>query len=235
MEKPINTIILDDEPFAVSLLKDYAEKVSNLNIIYAGSDTYKVLELLKEYTNSLVFIDLQMPELSGMEIMEMRNHSDHNFIITSAYQEYALDAFKYKVIDFLVKPITFQRFYDSVEKYLAWQNSFKTASNSFAKSRDFYIKAERKVYRVIPEEIIYIEGLKDYIRIHTKNDKIIAHENMKDIIEMLPKNEFLRIHRSYIIPSGKIKILEGNSICLDGDIRLPIGETYRKVIKAKFN
>jgi len=235
MEKPINTIILDDEPFAVRLLKDYAEKVSSLNIIYAGSDTYKVLELLKEYTNSLVFIDLQMPELSGMEIMEMRNHSDHNFIITSAYQEYALDAFKYKVIDFLVKPISFQRFYDSVEKYLAWQNSFKTDSYSFAKSRDFYIKAERKIYRIIPEEIIYIEGLKDYIRIHTKNYKIIAHENMKDIIEMLPKNEFLRIHRSYIIPSGKIKMLEGNSICLVGDIRLPIGETYRKLIKAKFN
>jgi DNA-binding LytR/AlgR family response regulator len=235
MGGPINTIILDDEPFAVRLLKDYAEKVSSLNIIYAGSDTYKVLELLKEYTDSLVFIDLQMSELSGMEIMQMSNNSQNNFIITSAYQEYALDAFKYKVIDFLVKPISFQRFYDSVEKYLAWQNSFKTVSNSFAKSRDFYIKAERKIYRIIPEEIIYIEGLKDYIRIHTKNDKIIAHENMKDIIEMLPKNEFLRIHRSYIIPSGKIKILEGNSICLDGDIRLPIGETYRKVIKAKFN
>ncbi len=231
MKNQINTIILDDEPFAVRLLKDYAEKVPILNIIYAGSDTYKVLELLKKYTNSLVFIDLQMPELSGMEIMQMSNNSQHNFIITSAYQEYALDAFKYKVIDFLVKPISFQRFYESVEKYLAWQKSF----NPTSKKREFYIKAERKVYRVIPEEIIYIEGLKDYIRIHTKSDKIIAHENMKDIIEMLPKNEFLRIHRSYIIPSEKIKMLEGNSICLDGDIRLPIGETYRKVIKAKFN
>jgi DNA-binding LytR/AlgR family response regulator len=235
MENQINTIILDDEPFAVRLLKEYAEKVPILNIIYAGSDTYKVLELLKKYTNSLVFIDLQMPELSGMEIMQISNTSQHNFIITSAYQEYALDAFKYKVIDFIVKPISFQRFYESVKKYLAWQKSFKSAFNSSAKSRDFYIKAERKVYRVIPEEIIYIEGLKDYIRIHTKSDKIIAHENMKDIIEMLPENEFLRIHRSYIIPSGKIKMLEGNSICLDGDIRLPIGETYRKVIKAKFN
>ncbi|MDR6302194.1 LytR/AlgR family response regulator transcription factor [Mesonia maritima] len=235
MKRQINTIILDDEPFAVRLLKDYAEKVSSLNIIYAGSDTYKVLELLKEYTNSLVFIDLQMPELSGIEIMEMRNHSDHNFIITSAYQEYALDAFKYKVIDFLVKPISFQRFYESVEKYLAWQKSFETASNYTAKSRDFYIKAERKIYRIIPEEILYIEGLKDYIRIHTRTDKIIAHENMKDIIKRLPKNKFLRIHRSYIIPSGKIKMLEGNSIYLHGDIRLPIGETYRKAIKAKFN
>jgi DNA-binding LytR/AlgR family response regulator len=231
MKNPINTIILDDEPFAVRLLKDYAEKVSTLNIIYAGSDTYKVLELLMEHTNSLIFIDLQMPELSGMEIMQMSNNSEHNFIITSAYQEYALDAFKYKVIDFLVKPITFQRFYDSVEKFLAWQASF----GNTPENKEFYIKAERKVYRIVPEEIIYIEGLKDYIRIHTEREKIIAHGNMKDIIEKLPKNEFLRIHRSYIISSGKIKMLEGNSICLYGDIRLPIGETYRKIVKEKFN
>jgi DNA-binding LytR/AlgR family response regulator len=231
MEKPINTIILDDEPFAVSLLKDYAEKISSLKLIYAGSDVYEVLELLKKTPKTLVFIDLQMPELSGMEIMQMSNDSTHNFIITSAYKQYALDAFKYKVIDFLVKPISFQRFYDSVEKFTAWQNSFDTIS----KSKDFFIKAERKVYRINPKEIQYIEGLKDYIRIHTEKEKIIAHENMKDIIDKLPKDEFLRIHRSYIIPFGKIKMLEGNSIWLYGDIRLPIGETYRKVIKAKFN
>ncbi len=231
MENSVNTIILDDEPFAVRLLKDYAEKVSTLNIIYAGSDVYKVIELLKERTNCLVFIDLQMPELSGMEIMQMSKNSKHNFIITSAYQEYALDAFKYKVIDFLVKPITFQRFHEAVEKYSAWQESF----GNIPENKEFYIKAERKVYRIIPEEIIYIEGLKDYIRFHMEREKIIAHGNMKDIIKKLPKNKFLRIHRSYIISSGKIKMLDGNSIYLHGNIRLPIGETYRKIVKAKFN
>ncbi len=231
MEKPINTIILDDEPFAVRLIKDYAEKVPALNIIYAGSDTYKVLELLKEHAQTLVFIDLQMPELGGMEIMQMSSNSQHNFIITSAYQEYALDAFKFRVIDFLLKPISFQRFYESVEKFLDWQKSFHTTSAS----REFYIKAERKIYRIQPEEILYIEGLKDYIRIHTRREKIIAYENMKDIIEKLPKNEFLRIHRSYIIPLGKINMLEGNRIWICEDIPLPIGETYRKMIKAKFN
>lgn len=234
MEKTINTIILDDEPFAVRLLKDYAEKISSLNIIYAGSDTYKVLNLLKEQKHILIFIDLQMPELSGMEIMQMSEKFKHNFIITSAYQEYALDAFKYKVIDFLVKPISFQRFHESVEQYLDWQESFTISHPNVGRS-DFYIKAERKVYRIIPEEIVYIEGLKDYIRIHTKSEKIIAHENMKDIIGKLPENKFLRIHRSYIIPIEKIKMLEGNSICLYGDLRLPIGETYRKNIKAKFH
>ena len=231
MDKPIKTIILDDEPFAVHLLKDYAQKISSLDLIYAGSDVYEVLELMKNNSNILVFIDLQMPELSGMEIMQMTKNSQHDFIITSAYQEYALEAFRYKVIDFLVKPISFQRFHESVQKYISWHDSFKTESTN----RDIYIRAERKVYRINPDDIIYIEGLKDYIRIHTADDKIIAHQNMKDIIEELPKKEFIRIHRSYIVPLKKIKILDGNSIWLLGNIRLPIGETYRKMIKGQFD
>ena len=231
MENRTKIIILDDEPHAVRLLKDYAEKISTFKIIYSGNDTYKVLELFKEQSNILVFIDLQMPELSGLEIMQMNKSFQHNFIITSAYQEYALEAFKYKVIDFLVKPITFSRFHESVQKYLDWQNSF----NATSKKSELYIKAERKIYRIIPEDIIYIEGLKDYIRIHIKGDKIIVYENMKDIIERLPNNKFLRIHRSYIIPIEKIKLLEGNRIWLYDDIRLPIGETYRKEIKALFS
>ncbi|MBZ9629759.1 LytTR family DNA-binding domain-containing protein [Salegentibacter sp. LM13S] len=230
MENPIKTIILDDEPFAVRLLKDYAEKISFLEVIYAGGDVYKVLELLKGNPSTLVFIDLQMPELSGMELMQMSNGSAHNFIITSAYQEYALDAFKYKVIDFLVKPISFQKFYESVEKFLGWQESFETDS----KSKDIFIKADRKVYRINPEEILYIEGLKDYIRIHTIDDKIIVYENMKDIIMKLTTDEFLRIHRSYIIPLKRIKVIEGNRIWIADNLRLPIGETYRKSIKAMF-
>lgn len=231
MEKRIKTIILDDEPFAFQLLKDYAEKISSLNLLYAGSDVYQVLELLRNNTSVLVFIDLQMPDLSGMEVMQMNNNSQHDFIITSAYQEYALEAFKYKVIDFLVKPINFQRFHESVQKYLNWRNSFEKESEN----KDLFIRAERKVYRINPNEILYVEGLKDYIRIHTTTDKIIAHENMKDFINKLSQTEFIRIHRSYIVPLNRIKILDGNSVCLEDDIRLPIGETYRKVVKSHFD
>lgn len=231
MENPIKTIILDDEPFAVQLLEDYAQKISQLKLIYAGGDVYTVLELLKNNPNTLVFIDLQMPELSGIEIMQMRKNAQHDFIITSAYHEFALEAFKYKVIDFLVKPISFPRFYASVQKYMSWRNSFKTES----KSRDIFIKSERKVYRINPTDIIYIEGLKDYIKIHTTNDRIVAHHNMKDIIKRLSESEFIRIHRSYIIALNKIKVVEGNRIRLLENIELPIGETYRKTIKSRFN
>ena len=225
----VSCIILDDEPFAVQLLEDYARKIPFLEITYAGSDVYKVIELLNRKPVDIVFIDIQMPELTGMELMNMlRNH--HNFIITSAYQEYALDAFSYNVIDFLLKPISFSRFYQSVEKYLQWQETFTEKK----KLDHFFVKANRKLHKVSPSSILYIEGLKDYIRIHTSDDRIVVHENMKDIIKKLPVDEFLRIHRSYIIPVKRIKALEGNLISIGDSLQLPVGETYRKKVAEYF-
>ena len=229
MANQVSCIILDDEPFAVQLLEEYARKVPFLEIIYAGSDVFKVIELLNSKLVDIVFIDIQMPELTGMELMNMvRNR--HNFIITSAYQEYALDAFRFNVIDFLLKPVSFSRFYQSVEKYLRWKETF-TEKN---KSDHFFVKADRKLHKVSPSSILYIEGLKDYIRIHTNDDKIVVHENMKDIIKKLPVGEFLRIHRSYIIPVKRIRTLEGNLINIGDSLQLPVGETYRKKVTEYF-
>lgn len=230
MEHPINCIVLDDEPFAVQLLQDYAEKTPSLNLVYAGGDAYKVVEILNTHSIDLVFIDLQMPDLSGMEIMKMFN-LQHKFIITSAYQEYALDAFEFNVVDFLVKPVSFQRFHQSVQKFLQWQKTFAPK-----RDRDhIMVKAERKLYRISADSILYIEGLKDYIRIHTTDEKLVVHENLKDILEKLPGNDFIRIHRSFIVPLNKIRVIEGNSIWIQGSKRLPVGETYRKRLAAQFN
>ena len=223
MEKPITCIILDDEPFAVQLLQDYAAKISALKVIYAGEDAYKVVDLLNSRSIDLIFIDLQMPELTGMEVMQMfKDH--HNFIITSAYRGYALDAFKFNVIDFLLKPITFQTFHQSVQKYLQWRQRFVKP----AAADHFFVKADRKQYRIDFTSICYIEGLKDYLRIHTEENKIVMHGNMKDILEKLPRDQFIRIHRSYIIPLNHIKVIEGSRIQLKNEIQLPIGETYKK-------
>lgn len=230
MEQLINCVILDDEPLAVQLLQDYAGKISSLNLLYAGGDVYEAVDLLKTNPVDLIFIDLQMPELTGMQIIKMFN-TGHNFIITSAYQEYALDSFQYNVIDFLVKPINFERFHRSVQKYLNWQQSF--ASNTV--SDHFFIKSDRKICRVELDSILYIEGLKDYIRIHTTEDKLIAHKNMKDLDEQLPAKDFLRIHRSYIISVNKIVAIEGSRISIQNGEKLPIGETYRKKVAKRFN
>lgn len=229
MHNPITCIILDDEPFAVQLLKDYATKTSALKVVYAGVDAYKAVELLNTQSIDLIFIDLQMPDLTGMEVMQMFNKR-HNFIITSAYQEYALGAFKFNVIDFLVKPIPFQNFHQSVQKYIEWRENFAKATEP----DHFFVKAERKQYRVNFQSILYIEGLKDYLRIHTEDDRIVMHGNMKDVLEKLPKDQFIRIHRSYIIPVQRIKVIEGNRILLRDEVQLPIGETYRKQLAERF-
>lgn len=229
MDHKITCIILDDESFAVQLLEDYASKLPELKVVYAGCEAYKVVELLKSQTIDLVFIDLQMPELSGMELMKMFG-SEHNFVITSAYQQYALDAFHFNVIDFLLKPVTFQRFYQSVQKYLQWRESFTKLS----KTDHFFVKADRKQYRVNISSILFIEGLKDYFRIHTEDDKLVVHGNLKDILDELPKDQFIRIHRSYIIPIKRIKVIDGNRIILENGTKLSIGETYKKILADRF-
>lgn len=223
--KKINCIILDDEPFAVKLMADYASKVPRLNVLYADSDVFKAIEILNTESVDLVFIDIQMPQLTGLELMQMFNQK-HNFIITSAYQEYALDVFQFHVIDYLLKPIVFNRFYQSVEKFIRWQETFQNLD-----TEDYlFVKADRKHHKIATDHILYIEGLKDYIRIHTKDEKIMVLENMKDILEKLPSNQFVRIHRSFIIPKNKIKVIEGNQIKMTNGDFLPIGETYRKLI-----
>ena len=225
MKKKINCIILDDEPFAVKLIADYASKIPHLKVLYADSDVFKAIEVLNNETVDLVFIDIQMPQLTGIELMHMFNQK-HHFIITSAYSEYALDVFQFHVIDYLLKPITFNRFYQSVDKFIRWQEAFQTPQTD-----DFlFVKADRKHYKIAIDDILHIESLKDYICIHTPSEKIMVLENMKDILDKLPQNRFVRIHRSYIIPKSKIKIIEGNMIQMLNGEHLPIGETYRKQI-----
>lgn len=225
MKKKINCIILDDEPLAVKLIADYASKMPQLNVLYADSDVFQAIEVLNNESVDLIFLDIQMPQLTGIELMQLFNQK-HNFIITSAYPEYALDAYQFHVIDFLLKPVTYNRFYQSVEKYLRWQETFQDdEDNAF-----LFVKADRKHYKIATESILYIEGLKDYIRIHTDTEKIMVLENMKDILEKLPHNKFGRIHRSYIVPMSRIRVIEGNQIQLTDGKYLSIGETYRKLV-----
>lgn len=225
MKKKTNCIILDDEPFAVKLVADYVSKVPQLNLVYAGSDVFKAIEILNSEAVDLIFLDIQMPQLTGIELMQLFNQR-HNFIIISAYPQYALEAYQFHVVDFLLKPVTFNRFYQSIEKYNRWQRTFQhTDTDSF-----LFVKADRKHYKIATESILYIEGLKDYIRIHTSDEKIMVLENMKDILDKLPASQFVRIHRSYIIPLNKMKIIEGNQIRMTDGTCLPIGETYRKLV-----
>lgn len=230
MPKQVNCIILDDEPYAVELLKSHVQKVSYLNLIYGGSDVFKAIELLKLHKVDLIFIDIQMPKITGIEFMEMAD-KDQNFIVTSAYPEYALESFNFNVIDYLMKPIYFRRFHKSLEKYLDWRNQF----SENASEEDLFVKSDRKIYRISLDRISHIEGLGDYLRIHTEDEKITVHETMKDMVKRLPSSKFLRIHRSAIIGTQHIKVLDGNTITLTNGTQLTVGETYRQQVHQFFS
>ncbi len=220
----IKCIILDDEPLAVELLKKHASENENLIVSLATTEVFEAIDFLKNNKVDLIFTDIQMPELTGIQLMKILDHSQ-KFIVTTAYQDYALESFNFHVVDYLLKPITKERFDTSVKKYIDF---FQTTS---AKNQSTYlfVKADGKQVKINFSDLIYIEGLKDYIRIHTKTEKILILETMKSFEEKLP-NHFKRIHRSYIINLDFLTSIDGNSVYLNQKI-LPIGETYRKEMK----
>ena len=220
----INCIILDDEPLAVELLKKHASENDNLTISLATTEVFEAIDFLKNNKVDLIFTDIQMPELTGIQLMKILDHSQ-KFIVTTAYPNYALESFNFHVVDYLLKPITKDRFDSSVKKYV----DFFQMTSTKNQSTYLFVKADGKQVKINFSDLIYIEGLKDYIRIHTKTEKILVLETMKSFEEKLP-NHFKRIHRSYIINLDFLTSIDGNSVYLNQKI-LPIGETYRKEMK----
>ena len=219
--KKIKCIILDDEPLAVDLLKSYADKQLQLEVILATTDVFEVIDYLQKQTVDLIFIDIQMPELSGIQLMQMFN-KDNYFVVTPAYADYALESYDYRVVDYLLKPISFDKFHKSVQKF----TDFVTLETH----NHLFVKVDGRQVKINPKDIIFIEGLSDYIRIHLPNERLIVLDNLKDFINKLPSKEFMRIHKSYIIQLDKIKSIDGNMIYHDLG-STPIGETYKNEVK----
>ncbi|MBM6499960.1 LytR/AlgR family response regulator transcription factor [Flavobacterium macrobrachii] len=219
--KKIKCIILDDEPLAVDLLKSYADKQLQLEVVLATTDVFEVIDYLQKQTVDLIFIDIQMPELSGIQLMQMFN-KDNYFVVKTAYADYALESYDYRVVDYLLKPISFDKFHKSVQKF----TDFVTLETH----NHLFVKVDGRQVKINPKDIIFIEGLSDYIRIHLPNERLIVLDNLKDFINKLPSKEFMRIHKSYIIQLDKIKSIDGNMIYHDLG-STPIGETYKNEVK----
>lgn len=222
--KKIKCLILDDEPLAVELLTKYAEKLLQLEVILATTDVFEVIDLLQKQSVDLIFIDIQMPELSGIQLMQMFN-KDNYFIVATAYANYALESYDYRVVDYLLKPVTFDKFHKAVTKF----TDFVSLESKEAVDH-LFVKVDGKQVKINPKDIYFIEGLSDYIRIHLQNERLIVLDNLKDFINKLPSKEFMRIHKSYIIQLDKIKSIDGNMIYHELGFT-PIGETYRTEIK----
>ena len=225
-------LIVDDESLARELIKGYVAKLENFEIVAECSDAMKALNILRAKPVDLMFMDIQMPQITGIEFLKTLKHAP-KVIVTTAYREYALDGFELDVVDYLLKPITFERFLKSVNKYyLMFQDDVQLVASQSDKGIDeafIYVKENKKVVKIYLSEIKYIEGLSEYVQIHTDKRKVIVKTSLTQMEEKLPGEQFLRIHKSYIISVSKIEAFTANTIEIQNK-ELPIGRSYKNVV-----
>ena len=223
-------LIVDDEPLAVELIRSHAEKIDSLKVVAECHTAMDAMNILRQQSVDLMLMDIQMPQITGLEFLKsLRNPPA--VIITTAYREYALDGFDLNVVDYLLKPITFERFFRAINKY--YQRSAPATVTTPAAgapetttSPFIYVKENKKVNKIYLEDIVYIEGLNEYIGIHTANGKLVVKNSLNAIYEKLPENQFLRIHKSFIVSIPKIRSFTATSIEI-GRQELPIGRSYK--------
>ncbi|MFW2134763.1 LytR/AlgR family response regulator transcription factor [Chryseobacterium sp. TY4] len=217
----IKCIIIDDEPLAVSLLEKYVSETPHLELLSGFLNPIEAIEFLQNNSVDLVFLDIQMPELSGINFMKIVGDKV-KYILTTAYSEFALEGYEHNVIDYLLKPISFSRFQKSVEKA---QERLST-TNDLEKNY-FFIKSSGQQHKILFSDIFYIESIKDYVNVKTENQEYIVLDTLKSMEEKLPETHFARIHKSYIVNLEFIKSLESKNLLLSNDQELPIGESFR--------
>ncbi|OJW17249.1 LytTR family DNA-binding domain-containing protein [Mucilaginibacter sp. 44-25] len=229
----IKCLVVDDEPLALNILEDYISKVPFLQLIKATTNPIEALTIVQEGGIDLVFLDVQMPELTGIQFLKIAN-GKAKVILTTAYPQYALEGYELDVVDYLLKPIAFERFYKSVQKAQGIiQPAAKAQPVAEPQQQDdfmsdfIFVKTEHKIQKVYLHDILFIEGLKDYISIFTPTERIITLQNMKKMEDALPEKHFIRVHKSYIVSINKIDSIERSRIFI-GDKIIPVGDTYRE-------
>ncbi|MDR2084631.1 MAG: LytTR family DNA-binding domain-containing protein [Bacteroidales bacterium] len=227
----IKCIIIDDEPLALELIKSYVNKTAFLDLVGTFTSAVGAIETISKEDVDLIFLDIQMPDLNGIEFSHIVPEKTKIIFIT-AFEQYALESYKVSALDYLLKPVSYSDFLTSATKALNWFKVVKTyeSGNNNEEIKYMFVRADYKLIQIELDKIQYIEGLKDYVKIFIENEPypIVSHGTMKSMEERLPSN-FLRIHKSYIVNKNKIKIIENNRIVF-GNIRIPIGDTYKHVI-----
>ncbi len=218
--KRIKCIVVDDEPLAVSLLGSYVEKIPFFELVFSTENPIEALEYIRKNEADLIFLDIQMPELSGINFMKIVGDK-LKYILTTAYSEYALEGYEHNVIDYLLKPITFDRFQKSALKAQERFPTNETSANSY-----FFVKSSGQQHKINFDEILYIESIKDYVNIKTDNQEYIVLDTLKSLENQLPEN-FARVHKSFILNLDKIEKIDVRNVFLNSGKEIPIGETYK--------
>lgn len=218
----INCIIIEDEPLALERTREYVLKLSFLNLLSTFDNAFDALAFLKTNRVDLIFLDINLGEFSGIQLLETSAVSSQ-VIITTAYQEYALKGFDLKVTDYLLKPFTFERFVQAVDRV----QSNLPAKKSPAIKNFIFVKTENRLEKLFLREILYIEGMRDYRRIHAVNKKLMTLQTFNDFERQIPPNILCRVHKSYMVALDKIDSIEKDRIKIK-DREIPISETYKQ-------
>ena len=228
----LNCIIVDDEPLARKVLREYVEDIGFLSLAGEAENPLKARALLDAHPVDIIFLDINMPKLSGIEFLRS-SKSLPMVILTTAYAEYALDGFELEVIDYLVKPFSFERFLKACNKAREYHTlQHPPALPAPATEAHFFVKCDGRLEKVLYNELVYVEAMLNYVILHTQSGRLIVYLTMKSILEQLPVALFLKVHKSYIINLSKVKSIEGNLVRIEG-VDIPISQQYYdKVMEA---
>lgn len=227
---PIKCLLVDDEPLALNALDALIHKIPELEIAGQCSDAVEALQWIHKNSVDLVFLDIQMPEITGIGLLKSLSNPP-SVIFTTAYREYAVEAFELDVIDYLVKPISLQRLLKAIDRFQERKKKAATrdTGSNVGPERIITIYSDKKTHKVPIGKILYIQGLKDYAIIHTKDERLIARQTLKKFEEILASDYFLRVHRSYIVPLHRVQSWTSYSLNIEHK-EIPIGKTYRKEV-----
>ncbi len=239
----LNCAVIDDEYLARQYIVDYIRKLPFLHLVGDYSSPLSVLEEIKNRKVDILFLDIQMPDITGLEFLRTLNPQPY-IILTTAYKEYALDGYEHNVVDYLLKPFSFDRFLKAINKVVDKVQKERAAGEPATDQEEFnkptcennyiIIRADRKLYKINCDDLIYVEGQKSYVTLHTLEKKITALITLKELEDKLPSGQFIRIHKSFIVSVRYITALEGSLIEIRGR-KLAVGSSYRAAVEKLFN
>lgn len=235
---PLRCAIVDDKPLAIDVIRTYIEQVPFLSLVHATTNPLAALLWVDQQLVDVIFLDIQMPELTGVQFMKIVE-ARVGIILTTAYANYALEGFEHNALDYLLKPVSFERFYKAALKAKKWREQRPHPAilpvKPAAPGRDyFFVKTDYKIVKISFATMTYAEARQNYTILHTTDGKIMTLQPLKQLAEQLPSNHFVRVHKSYLVNLRKIEAVERNQIHL-GEARIPIGETYQSAFLKMLN
>lgn len=228
----IKCVLIDDEPLAIKVLQNYFNNFTDFEVIGSFNNSLEALDFINSTAVDAVFLDINMPMMTGFELISLIENKT-KVIITTAFREFAAESYDLDVLDYLVKPIPLPRFIKCINKIT---NEYNLKNNikveNLKTDSHIFIKVDKKMMKINIEEILYVEGMKEYIKVVTSDKTYITHKSLTSLSEELPNDNFLRIHKSYVIALNKVKSIEGNRIQI-ASYTIPIGRNYSKEVKNK--